>query len=296
MNQPQNDNATVSREQAIKLARESAFAHSHQHSYLPQTREEADRWQPHEWVLLALQAGSLPTAPAATHDIEALISIRNQLHQMSAAKDLGEGWADVVAELMGDVQTLIAAGASAHRVLTCVYCGHEYPQDTPAAGHQVLTDHISICPRHPMRHAEQRIAVLRAALEGIVGVSEPTALIALEAEVRALDAPADEVSAMLGGIQALLSIDTAQPGALGAATEGGSTDGLDAARYRWLRDEAISFPYDVEIASPWCVFGMNTAGAVITPIDGTKLDAAIDAARRFAEDNEPQANSTEVGP
>lgn len=71
MNQPQNDNATVSRQQAIKLARESAFAHSHQHSYLPQTREEADRWQPHEWVLLALQAGQLPSAPGI--DLQRLI-------------------------------------------------------------------------------------------------------------------------------------------------------------------------------------------------------------------------------
>ena len=82
--------------------------------------------------------------------------------------------------------------------------------------------------------------------------------------------------------------------ALDASPKGGS-DAQDAARYRWLRDEAISFPYDVEIASPWCVFGMNTAGADINPIDGTSLDAAIDAARRFAEDNEPQATSAEVG-
>ncbi len=79
-----------------------------------------------------------------------------------------------------------------------------------------------------------------------------------------------------------------------ASPKGGS-DAQDAARYRWLRDEAISFPYDVEIASPWCVFGMNTAGADINPIDGARLDAAIDAARRFAEYNEPQATSAEVG-
>ena len=26
------------------------------------------------------------------------------------------------------------------RILTCVYCGHEYPQDTPAAGSQVLVE------------------------------------------------------------------------------------------------------------------------------------------------------------
>lgn len=37
------------------------------------------------------------------------------------------------------------------RVLTCVYCGHEYPQDTPAWGDQVLTEHIKGCEKHPMR-------------------------------------------------------------------------------------------------------------------------------------------------
>ena len=39
------------------------------------------------------------------------------------------------------------------RILTCVYCGHEYPQDTPAAGAQILTDHIKVCEKHPLRKA-----------------------------------------------------------------------------------------------------------------------------------------------
>lgn len=47
------------------------------------------------------------------------------------------------------------------RVLTCVYCGHEYPQDTPAAGSEVLTEHIKVCPKHPLRQAEATIARLR---------------------------------------------------------------------------------------------------------------------------------------
>jgi hypothetical protein len=47
------------------------------------------------------------------------------------------------------------------RVLTCVYCGHEYPQDTPSWGNNVLTEHIKVCPKHPMRQAEATIAALR---------------------------------------------------------------------------------------------------------------------------------------
>lgn len=53
------------REQAIKVARESALAHSAQHSYLPQSRGDAENWQPHEWVITAIQAASLASTPAA---------------------------------------------------------------------------------------------------------------------------------------------------------------------------------------------------------------------------------------
>lgn len=56
------------------------------------------------------------------------------------------------------------------RILTCVYCGHEYPQDTPAHGNQVLTEHIKVCEAHPLRKAEADIAVLRSALVGLIGV------------------------------------------------------------------------------------------------------------------------------
>jgi hypothetical protein len=47
------------------------------------------------------------------------------------------------------------------RVLTCVYCGQEYPQDTPAWGSQVLTDHIKVCEKHPMRALEAENARLK---------------------------------------------------------------------------------------------------------------------------------------
>ena len=50
------------------------------------------------------------------------------------------------------------------RILTCVYCGQAYPPGTPTSGTQVLTDHIKVCNKHPMRVAEQRIAALEKAL------------------------------------------------------------------------------------------------------------------------------------
>ncbi|MEN5291268.1 hypothetical protein [Stenotrophomonas lactitubi] len=49
---------------AIKIARESAFAHSNEHAYLPQTREETNSWQPHGWVVAAIQTALLGAPPA----------------------------------------------------------------------------------------------------------------------------------------------------------------------------------------------------------------------------------------
>lgn len=67
------------------------------------------------------------------------------------------------------------------RILTCVYCGMEYPQNTPASGSAVLTDHIRICSKHPLRKAEETIAKLRKAVEGFVGASDPKELEAMKA-------------------------------------------------------------------------------------------------------------------
>lgn len=61
---------------------------------------------------------------------------------------------------------------SGKRVLTCVYCGHEYPQDTPASGDQVLTEHIKVCEKHPLRKAEEKIQKLRSALSGFIECKE----------------------------------------------------------------------------------------------------------------------------
>ena len=58
------------------------------------------------------------------------------------------------------------------RTLTCVYCGMAYPQGTPAWGSQVLTDHIKICEKHPMRKLEAQKALLRKALIGLIGGAE----------------------------------------------------------------------------------------------------------------------------
>ena len=91
------------------------------------------------------------------------------------------------------------------RTLTCVYCGHEYPQDTPAAGSEVLTKHIKVCDHHPMRKAEADIALLRSALVGLIGADSEQELRQMEATMRLLPAPEADKAVSINAIHALLA-------------------------------------------------------------------------------------------
>lgn len=57
--------------------------------------------------------------------------------------------------------------------LTCVYCGMAYPEGTPPHGSKILTDHIKICEKHPMRDAEITIAKLRARVAELEKLAYP---------------------------------------------------------------------------------------------------------------------------
>ena len=69
------------------------------------------------------------------------------------------------------------------RILTCVYCGQQYPQDTPAWGDKILTDHIKVCEKHPLRKAEAKINTLRQALANLIGSDDPDELKQIEAAI-----------------------------------------------------------------------------------------------------------------
>ncbi len=69
-------------------------------------------------------------------------------------------------------------------ILTCVYCGQEYPPGTPPHGAQILTDHIKVCIKHPMRALEVKYALIRNALLGLVGTEDRIHLDAMEAHTR----------------------------------------------------------------------------------------------------------------
>lgn len=89
------------------------------------------------------------------------------------------------------------------RILTCVYCGHEYPQDTPAHGDKVLTDHIAGCEKHPMLLLIQQRDQLRGALAALIGASSNEELDAMEISVRSITGCDEDRAAALNAIHAL---------------------------------------------------------------------------------------------
>ena len=96
--------------------------------------------------------------------------------------------------------------ADESRVLTCVYCGVEYPQETPSWGSDVLTEHIKICEKHPMRKAEVTFAKLKAALIGLVGASEKDELEKMEMLIRVAPVPDADKVGMLNAIHVLIEL------------------------------------------------------------------------------------------
>ncbi len=83
------------------------------------------------------------------------------------------------------------------KTLTCVYCGMAYPEGTPPYGAQILTDHIKVCEKHPMRQAEATIFKLRKALFDLIGASSKEELEGIELALRSISAPdADKIAAI----------------------------------------------------------------------------------------------------
>jgi hypothetical protein len=89
------------------------------------------------------------------------------------------------------------------RVLTCVYCGMEYPQDTPAWGDKVLTDHIKICEKHPMKKMHDDYAKIRKSLVGLVGFDTKEELNGMELQLRLLPIPDEDRMKTINAITAL---------------------------------------------------------------------------------------------
>ena len=81
-----------------------------------------------------------------------------------------------------------------------------YPEGTPPHGSKVLTDHIKICEKHPMRNVEAKISKLQNALAALIGASTKKELEAMEVAMRTLDAPESDKAISINAIQALLAV------------------------------------------------------------------------------------------
>lgn len=95
------------------------------------------------------------------------------------------------------------------QIITCVFCGQEYPIGTPTHGSKILTEHIKVCERHPLRKAESDVALLRSALVGLIGADSEQELRQMEATMRLLPAPDADKAVSINAIHALL--DTMTP-------------------------------------------------------------------------------------
>ena len=91
-------------------------------------------------------------------------------------------------------------------ILTCVYCGMAYPEGTPPHGAKILTDHIKICEKHPMRQAEITISKLKKALSDLIGASTRKELEGMEIVLRSTPAPEADKIAAINAIHALLEL------------------------------------------------------------------------------------------
>ena len=91
--------------------------------------------------------------------------------------------------------------------VTCAFCGQEYPRGTPRHGDMALAEHIKTCKEHPMRNTELVIAMLRAALVGLVGESNMAELKQMELVILAM--PESEVkTGSLAAVRALIATAT----------------------------------------------------------------------------------------
>ena len=69
----------------------------------------------------------------------------------------------------------------------------------------MLTEHIKVCPKHPMRKAEADVALLRKALSGLIGVETKSDLEQMEAAMRFVPAPDADKAVSINAIRALLA-------------------------------------------------------------------------------------------
>lgn len=71
--------------------------------------------------------------------------------------------------MLNTVQRERIAIQQRERILTCVFCGHEYPPDTPTSNHASLRAHVAVCEQHPAAKYRRERDALQRAWDAVMG-------------------------------------------------------------------------------------------------------------------------------
>ncbi len=93
------------------------------------------------------------------------------------------------------------------RIVTCVYCGHAYPPETQRSKRKILYEHIKLCPKHPLRHAEEQIATLIAELDAWKSVFGTTQLTHAQARLEQAEKANAKRSAQAEALRKIADLD-----------------------------------------------------------------------------------------
>ena len=123
------------------------------------------------------------------------IAIQNEGHDLTCvyrdpeSTDSNFPWSDT-GEMMvelGQVGAWTADIQEEECILMCAYCGKEYPSETPTSNCAALTEHIKICPKHPLAKTLDELTTIKVTLDtcGLTGI------------YKKFDGPADAIEQMV---------------------------------------------------------------------------------------------------
>lgn len=87
------------------------------------------------------------------------------------------------------------------RILRCAFCGHAYPEGTPASHDDRLAAHIKVCPKHPMRELELAHAAQRSRVAD--AVERLRGRFKLRADCNTIGDAVEDACAQLDGIESV---------------------------------------------------------------------------------------------
>lgn len=98
------------------------------------------------------------TAPKLTPELLAQIRARHTFEGVTCCDDV-----QALLAALDEAAAVMVEQDRRLKIVTCAFCGEQYPRGTPAHTADVLAEHIVKCERHPMKAMADRNALLEAA-------------------------------------------------------------------------------------------------------------------------------------